>query len=103
MAADIHFGAVYFDPASGNDSVPNAFSVTWSGGAAGTELKQLTISTDPNGNPTAQPGDPFFNTTAGLPGVYGASPLDVVSSDGVQVTSQTVVNGGTQVVLNFAG
>ncbi len=103
MAADIHFGAVYFDPASGNDSVPNAFTVTWSGGAAGTELQQLTITTDPHGNPLAQPGDPFFNTATGSPGVYGASPLDVVSSDGVQVTSQSVVNGGTQLVLNFAG
>ena len=41
MAADIHLGAVYEDPASGTKAIPNTFTISWSGGTPGTELKQL--------------------------------------------------------------
>lgn len=61
MAADIHLGVVYDDAASGGDVVPNTFTVTWSGGAPGTELKQLTINTDPTGQ-GLQLGEVFFNS-----------------------------------------
>jgi serine-aspartate repeat-containing protein C/D/E len=103
LAADIHLGAVYEDPASGTKAIPNTFTISWSGGAPGTELKQLTISTDPNGNPTVQIGDPFFDTAAGPPGVYSYAPLTIDSHDGFQVTGQTPAMGSTQLVLSFSG
>ncbi|MGH7140988.1 MAG: hypothetical protein ACREHD_35095, partial [Pirellulales bacterium] len=103
LAADIHLGAVYEDPASGTKAIPNTFTISWSGGAPGTELKQLVISTDPNGNPTVQLGDPFFDTQPGPPGVYSYSPLNIISHNGFQVTGQSPVMGSTQLVLNFSG
>jgi hypothetical protein len=99
----IQLGAVYDDAHSGQDTVPNTFTVTWSGGAAGTELTQLTISTDPNGNPVVQPGDPFFNTSPGAPGVYGSNPLAIVSNAGFTATGQNPDNGSTILTLNFNG
>jgi serine-aspartate repeat-containing protein C/D/E len=103
LAADIQLGCVYEDPASGTKAIPNTFTLTWSGGAPGTELTQLTISTDPNGNPTVQLGDPFFDTAAGPPGVYAYAPLNIVSHNGFQVTGQSPAMGSTQLVLHFSG
>jgi serine-aspartate repeat-containing protein C/D/E len=102
MAADLQLGVVYHDKASGDDSVANTFTVSWSGGAPGTELKQLTITTDSKGNPTVQIGDPFFDTAPGLPGVYGWAPLSIVSHNGFSVTGQNPALGSTQLVLNFS-
>src|SRR5690348_16898119 len=102
MAADIHLGVVYDDAASGGDAVPNTFTVTWSGGAAGTELKQLTINLDKNGDGLT-PGDCFFNTAPLVPGVYGYAPLNIVSSNGIQVSAQNPANGSQLLVLNFTG
>jgi len=103
LAADIQLGAVYEDPASGTKAIPNTFTISWSGGAPGTELKQLMISTDPNGNPTVQVGDPFFDTAPGAPGVYSYAPLNIISHDGFTVTGQNPAMGSTQLVLNFSG
>jgi serine-aspartate repeat-containing protein C/D/E len=103
LAADIQLGAVYEDPASGTKAIPNTFTISWSGGAPGTELKQLIISTDPNGNPIVQVGDPFFDTAPGSPGVYSYSPLNIISHNGFQVTGQSPAMGSTQLVLNFSG
>lgn len=102
MAADIHLGVVYDDAASGGDAIPNTFTVTWSGGAANTELTQLTINLDKNGDGLT-PGDCFFNTAPFVPGVYGYSPLHIVSTDGVQVTAQNPANGSQLLTLNFSG
>ncbi|HXT61160.1 MAG TPA: SdrD B-like domain-containing protein, partial [Pirellulales bacterium] len=102
MAADIHLGVVYDDAASGNDSIPNTFTVTWSGGAAGTELTQLTINLDKNGAGLTA-GDCFFNTAPIAPGVYGYAPLNIVSHNGIQVTGQSPANGGQLLTLNFSG
>ena len=111
MAADpIHIGAVYYEPASGQDKVPNTFTISWNGGVAGTELTHLEINTDVQGTGVLAPGDPFFNTTPNPPGVYGYSPFQVVSSNGsqstspgVQITSVSVVNGGMALDLSFSG
>ena len=99
----LQLGAVYDDAHNGLDTIPNTFTVTWSGGAAGTELKQLTISTDPNGNPVAQAEDPFFNTTPIVPGVYGSNPLAIASHNGFDVSGQNPANGSTILTLNFNG
>ncbi|HEY1600588.1 MAG TPA: SdrD B-like domain-containing protein [Pirellulales bacterium] len=102
MAADLHIGVVYYDPASGEDNVPNTFQVQFDGGASGTQLTHLQINTDKALDGLSN-GDPFFNTTAGSPGVYGFHPFQVVSSDGVQVTNVNVVNGGTTLDMSFSG
>jgi protocatechuate 3,4-dioxygenase beta subunit len=104
MAADIQLGAVYFDPASGTDSIPNTFTVNWQGGAPGTQLSQLTINLDKNGNGTIDDGECFFNTAAGGLGVYGYTPFTLQSiSAGASITSAQVANSGQQLVLNFSG
>jgi protocatechuate 3,4-dioxygenase beta subunit len=103
LAADIQLGAVYEDPASGGKTIPNTFTISWSGGAPGTELTQLTISTDPNGKPTVQLGDPFFDTAPGSLSTYNYAPLDIVSHNGFDVTAQNPALGSTQLVLNFSG
>src|SRR5579885_151383 len=103
MAADIHPGAVYFDPASGTDTVPNQFTVTFQGGAAGTQLSQVEINLDKNLNGSIDDGESFFNTTTSPPGVYGSSGFSLVSIDGgASVGSVSVVNGGQQLVINLS-
>lgn len=102
MAADIHLGVVYDDAASGGDVVPNTFTVTWSGGAPGTELKQLTINTDPTGQ-GLQVGEVFFNSGPGTLGAYAYSPLNIVKHDGFQVSGTNPPNGSQLLTLNFSG
>src|SRR5690348_6246673 len=102
MAADIHLGVVYDDAASGGDVVPNTFTVTWSGGAPGTELKQLTINTDPTGQ-GLQLGEVFFNTGPVGLGSFAYSPLNIVSHNGFQVSGQNPANGTQLLTLNFSG
>jgi protocatechuate 3,4-dioxygenase beta subunit len=111
MAADpIHIGAVYYEPASGQDKVPNTFTISWNGGVAGTELTHLEINTDVQGTGVLSDGDPFFNTTPNPPGVYGFSPFQVAAtngaqttSPGIQITNVSVVNGGMSLDLDFSG
>ena len=95
MATDIQLGTVYFDPASGTDTVGNTFTVNWQGGAAGTELTELDINLDKNQNGVLDDGETFFDTAAGGPGVYGFTPftLDSISA-GASITGVQVSNGG---------
>ncbi len=102
MAADVNLGVVYYDPASGEDNIPNTFQVQFDGGASGTQLTHLQINTDKAGDGLTN-GDPFFDTAAGGPGVYGFHPFQVVSSDGIQITSVNVQNGGQVLDLTFSG
>ena len=88
MAADVNIGVVYYDPASGEDKIPNTFQVQF-------ERRRGRHAADAPGDQHRQGrrrlanGDPFFNTAAGGPGVYGFHPFQVVSSDGMHVTSVT--------------
>ena len=102
MAADVSLGVVYYDPASGEDNIPNTFQVQFDGGAAGTQLTHLVINTDKLGDGLTN-GDPFFDTAPGGPGVYGYHPFQVVSTDGVTITSVNVQNGGQTLDLTFSG
>jgi serine-aspartate repeat-containing protein C/D/E len=102
MAADVNLGVVYYDPASGEDNIPNTFQVQFDGGAADTQLTHLVINTDKLGDGLGN-GDPFFNTAAGGPGVYGYHPFQVVSSDGITINSVNVQNGGQTLDLTFSG
>ncbi len=69
------------------------FQVSYTGGANGTQLGSLTINLD----------NTFFNTENAAPGVYGWFPLTILNHDGFQITSTSVVNGGTQLLMNFSG
>src|SRR5262249_13849520 len=90
MAADLHVRAVYYDPASGLDHDPNTIQITFEGGAAGTELTHLVIDgkKDP-GSLTFN--DAIFDTSPDGLGAYGWSPLGIVSHDGFQILSSSVV------------
>lgn len=102
MAGDIHVGMTYLDPNDGDDVTGNTMQVTWNGGAPGTQLTQLVIDTDKNGDGLSL-GDTFFHTGAGGPGVFGSMPFTIVDQGGVGGVTAQVANGGTQLILNFTG
>jgi serine-aspartate repeat-containing protein C/D/E len=102
MTADVHVGAVYFDPASGLDTSPNLIQVSFEGGADGSELTRLEIDGNKDGGPLNF-NDAIFDTAAGPLGAYGFSPLDIVSHEGFTVTASAVDDGGTKLALNFQG
>ena len=102
MAADLHVGASYYDPASGLDTVPNVFQIEFKGGAADTQLTHLRIDGSKDGGPLTF-NDAIFDTAAGGLGAYGYSPFKVVQSNGFQVTGVQVADGGTSLDINFSG
>ncbi|MCA9100133.1 MAG: carboxypeptidase regulatory-like domain-containing protein, partial [Planctomycetales bacterium] len=102
LAADIQIGAVYYEEASGEDLEADVIEITFDGGAAGTQLTRLEFDTDKLGDGLTI-GDVFFDTaTSGL-GAFGASPLQIVSSDGIDSVNVSVVDGGTTLVFEFSG
>ncbi len=103
MAADLYAGSVYFEPANGTDSVGNTFTINWQGGATGTDMSTLTINLDKNQNGSIDDGEAFFNTVQGAPGVYGATPLTILSHSGFTVDSAVVSNGGQSLTFTFTG
>ena len=102
MAADLHVGAVYYDPASGLDTKSNVIQITFEGGVEGTQLTHLVIDGSKDGGPLKF-NDAIFDTAAGGLGAYGFSPLSIVSHTGFQVTSSHVEDGGTALSLDFQG
>lgn len=101
MAADLHLGAIYFDPGDGIDNIGNEFTVTFNGGAANTQLTQLTIDTDLNHNGTVDPLEMYFDTAPGGLGVSGSTPFELGAHNGFTVTSYSVSDGGQQLTLHF--
>jgi len=108
MTADpIQLGMTYLEPNDGADTVGNTFQLTWSGGAAGTQLTQLVINTDKEGNGLGL-GDTFFHTAAGQgpagkPGVFGYMPFQIVNQGSVGSVTATVSPDGGLLTLNFTG
>jgi serine-aspartate repeat-containing protein C/D/E len=102
MVADLHVGAVYYEPASGLDSHPNVIQISFAGGAPGTQLTHLDIDGNKDGGPLSF-NDAIFDTAAGGLGSYGFSPLSIVSHDGFQVVASHVVDGDTKLSLDFQG
>ena len=116
MAADIHLGVVYYeDSLSGSDGGPDAFKVSWNGGAPGTELTHLAIYTDkemtigpdgkvvPGSGNGLTNGDIFFDTAAGGAGAFLSHGLTITGTNGFTVTSSSVVDGGSVILFTFSG
>jgi serine-aspartate repeat-containing protein C/D/E len=102
-AAPLKVATTYFEDSNDFDQssvlkgtttpVADLFEVSFTGGAAGSQLTQLRIDTD----------NTFFDTAAGGIGAYGSFPLTIISHDGFQITSSEVVDGGTSLVFNLSG
>lgn len=102
LAANLHLGAVYYEDAAGQDIAPDTIEITWIGGAPGTQLTQLVIDTDKEGNGLTI-GDVFFDTQSGGLGAFGAGAFQIVSQSGIDSVNVQVDDGGTKLVLSFVG
>ncbi len=105
MAADaspIQLGAVYFEDGTGEDQAGDTIEITFSGGAPGTQLTQLTIDTDKLGDGLTI-GDVFFDTAEGGDGAFQSFPFELAQNSGIDSFSTSVVDGGTKLLLNFTG
>ena len=106
LAADIQVGAVYIEEDTGSDVSGDTFEVTFEGGAPGTQLRQVIIDGDRNGNGLFDEGDVFFDLVDSGVGIPSSQPFRVVTEGAVgdvTLTSFQVFDGSTQVVLNFEG
>ncbi|MCA9139210.1 MAG: carboxypeptidase regulatory-like domain-containing protein, partial [Planctomycetales bacterium] len=112
LAADpIHVGVVYLetdylesDNDVGSDSRGDRFILSFNGGAPNTELRQLRIRTDKDGDGISV-GDPIFDTQIGGRGKSGAHDFEIVrilTGDGRTATAEAfVADGGQELVLNL--
>ncbi len=112
MAADpIHVGVVYIetdylesDQDVGGDSHGDRFILSFTGGAADTELTELRIRTDKDGDGISV-GDPIYDTEVGYRGKNGAHGFQIVKTqavDGGQIrVSAEVDDGGQELVLRL--
>ncbi|HEY2761193.1 MAG TPA: SdrD B-like domain-containing protein, partial [Pirellulales bacterium] len=98
---DIHLGSTYLEPASGDDSSPNVIQIIFQGGAPGTQLTQIVINGDKDGNGQYSSGEVFFDTAPGGQGVFSSQPFHVIQSNGFTVTGAQVTDGGQQLVINL--
>ena len=113
FAADaIHVGVVYLetdylesDQDVGSDSRGDRFILSFTGGAPGTELSELRIRTDKDGDGMSV-GDPIFDTAIGGRGKGGAHGFQVVrvrTADGHSVDAAAQVqDGGQELVLHLS-
>jgi len=114
MAADaIQIGVTYLetdyletDSDGGNDSQGDRFILSFVGGAADTELSELRISTDKDGDGLSV-GDLIFDTKAGGRGKEGSHDFKLIrteSANGGQISaSAAVADGGTEVIIRLTG
>jgi len=101
-ANPIHVGAVYLEEATSQDEAGDVIEITWLGGAPGTELAELTIDTDKDGDGLTR-GDAFFDTEPGGGGVFGSVGLSIVQADGIDSVHPTLIDGGTKLRITFTG
>ncbi len=98
----IDVGAVYVERDIGSDHAGDAFEMTFSGGAAGTQLRRVTIDGDQNITGFSV-GDVFFDTRhAGL-GADEAFDFSLDASTGIDRVTAFVEDGTSLLVLEFAG
>jgi protocatechuate 3,4-dioxygenase beta subunit len=112
MAADpIHVGIVYLetdylesDDGYGSDEIPDRFIMSFTGGAAGTEMTEFCISTDKDDDGLSI-GDLIFDTAAGGRGKEGWHPfkvtkVDSVTGDRISVNGE-VADGTTELLVRL--
>lgn len=114
LAADaIHVGVTYLetdyletDSDAGNDSQGDRFILSFVGGAPDTELSELRISTDKDGDGLSV-GDLIFDTKSGGRGKEGFHDFKVIRTEsltGGQISaSAEVADGGTDLVIRLTG
>lgn len=112
FAADpIHVGVVYIetdyletDQDVGRDSHGDRFILSFTGGAADTELTEIRITTDKDGDGISV-GDPIFDTMVGGRGKDGAHAFNLVrtvdTSGQIIKVSVDVDDGGQELVLRL--
>jgi serine-aspartate repeat-containing protein C/D/E len=98
----IHVGMTYLEQDSGSDLHGDRFQLTFSGGAAGTQLKRLELNGDQEIRGFGV-GDVFFDTIEANLGADHAADFLVESSTGIQRVRATVLDGSTRLVLDFEG
>ena len=113
LAADpIHVGVVFLetdylesDQDFGGDSRGDRFILSFTGGAEDTELTELKITTDKDGDGISV-GDPIFDTAQGGRGTDGSAGFQVVrvqTTDGRQVDAVAEVeDGGQELVIRLS-
>ncbi len=112
MAADpVHVGVVFLETdhleaegGTGSDAQPDRFILSFTGGAPETELRELVLNTDKDGNGIAI-GDAIFDSQPAGRGRGGNHDfqvvrIDALHNDPVSVTPE-VVDGGQELVLRF--
>ncbi|GIX00819.1 MAG: hypothetical protein KatS3mg111_4151 [Pirellulaceae bacterium] len=104
MAADpIEVGVVYVEEDLGSDLHGDLFYVTFQGGAPETQLRELVIDGDRDGNGFGL-GDVFFDTAPTGLGADHAFPFTIerlVASHPAARVQAIVDDGGTRLVLQF--
>ncbi len=98
----IHLGAVYFEDGSGHDEVGDLIEITFDGGAAGTQLTEIAIQTDKYGDGLSL-GDVFFDTRPGGLGAFAPGGPVIIDQTGIDAASFQVLDGGSLLVIQFAG
>ncbi|HOM16098.1 MAG TPA: SdrD B-like domain-containing protein, partial [Thermoguttaceae bacterium] len=98
----IHLGMVYGEYATQDDFTGNRFELTWDGGQPGTQLTELVINADKDGQGLS-PGDCFFDIAEGGRGVYGWKGFEILENQGIDQVSVQVEDGGAVLRLSFAG
>lgn len=105
MAGDvIQIGAVYVEDDIGSDESPDLFYISFTGGAAGTQLTRLTIDGD-RGAPGLSQGDIIFDTLPTGLGADKAFQFQIVqmkSKNPNATVKATVKDGTSLLVLDFS-
>ena len=99
----LHFGSVYYEDASGDDAVPDELVVTYVGGAAGTQLTNISIDGDKLQDGGVTLGDIFFDTAPGGKGVFASHPLVIISTDGFTITGVHVNDSSHLITFDTSG
>ncbi|MBN2474230.1 MAG: hypothetical protein JXB62_06465, partial [Pirellulales bacterium] len=101
----IQVGGVYIeDGGHAEDETPDAFEVTFVGGAPGTQLTELVIDGDKDSNGLLGPLDVFFDTTLDPPGAFGAVGLKIEEQTGIDwVEYDPVHDADTRLTFRFRG
>jgi hypothetical protein len=102
-AEPIDIGMIYIEEDVGSDAHGDLFHVQFLGGATGTRLQQLILSTD-QGPAGFSVGDAIFDTVEGGLGAdhaYGFRVERLEAADPAARVEAVVVDGGMELVLNF--